>query len=378
MAMAAISALAGSAGTTNAGPPPPPNVDLTEIFAQHNFDRPIDIDPMPGTKPEFLVTQQNGQVFKVNLNRAALKKEVLNINTVIKDDGNEEGLLGLALDPNYATNRFVYVYYTDDTPRRGVLARYKFRPRRLFKRPTTMLEATLASGPTNHNGGGLEFGPGGLYLSVGDGGVNASGSNHPSQNIGDNVLAGKVLRLNVSTVPATGAAGNPYIGTTGDDRIFATGFRNPWRIGFDTSTNVLWVGDVGQQTREEVNTVEAGDNYGWPCREGLIAGPNACIGNSGPFEDPEFDYSSASDGGGRCSITGGRVYRGSAIPVLVGNYFYGDFCTGEVFFTDADDPAFTPGNELADLSELVSFGVDHDGEIIVVTFNGIFRIEPGS
>jgi glucose/arabinose dehydrogenase len=330
---------------------------------------------MPGTKPEFLVTQQNGQVFKVNLNRPALKKEVLNINSVIKDDGNEEGLLGLALDPNYATNRFVYVYYTDDSPRRGVLARYLFKPRRLFRRARTMLEAPLAAGPTNHNGGGLEFGPGGLYLSLGDGGVGSGCTNHPSQNL--DVLPGKLLRLNVSTIPATGAAGNPYSGPTpGDDRIFAEGFRNPWRFSVDPATSVIWLADVGQGSREEVNTVEPGDNYGWPAREGFIAGPNACTNIPGPFEDPEFDYSSAADGGGRCSITGGRVYRGSEIPDLVARYIYGDFCTGEIFFTPVSAPAFTPANELADLSELVSFGVDHNGELIVVTFGGLFRMEP--
>ncbi|HET9200888.1 MAG TPA: PQQ-dependent sugar dehydrogenase [Dehalococcoidia bacterium] len=349
-----------------------PDVQFTEIFAQHGFVRPVDFDPVPGTS-DYLVTEQGGFVYKVNESRPSLKKLVLDVSSFITTDGNEEGLLGLAFDPNYATTRKVFVYYTDDNPsREGVLARYKFAPRRVFTRAKELFNIPLPTSASNHNGGGLEFGPDGfLYLSVGEGGA----TRDAAQDI--NSRAGKVLRADVSGRNFTAPPTNPFFGEAGDDLIFAMGFRNPWRFSFDSLTGVLWLGDVGQNTREEVDQVTIGNNYGWPCREGLIAGPGGSFCNNPPaFTSPVFDYPTSNSPCG--AVTGGRVYRGSAISGFQGNYVFADFCTGDIWFTPVASPSFNAGNLLDTLSNVSSFGVDHDNELIVVTFGGLFRMEPGS
>lgn len=235
---------------------------------------------------------------------------------------------------------------------------------------------------TNHNGGGLTFDNDGfLHLGLGDGG--GSGDNEDNGQDATNLL-GTILRLEVLPddpfyrVPAD----NPF---TGDfdaqrDEIFAYGLRNPWRVTVDPETNTLWIGDVGQNAWEEVDTLIAGGNYGWDCREGAhdFAGTSsaACDGASAEdFIDPIWEY--AHEGGAR-SITGGYVYRGTELTELVGRYVYGDFITGQIWALDASvDP---PSNELL-LSAgfgFASFGVGLDGELYVLQFDpegGVYRLE---
>ncbi len=242
----------------------------------------------------------------------------------------------------------------------------------------------------NHNGGSLAFGPdGNLYIGVGDGGS----SNDPdgnAQNI--NVLLGKILRIDVDGDDFPGDAtrnyaipdGNPFAGATpGADEIWATGVRNPWRISFDPVTGDLYIADVGQGAREEVNFDAAGGpgglNYGWDFREGKIQGPSAPP-NPPNLTDPVFDY--PRDVGK--SVTGGYVYHGPA-PGLEGAYFFGDFVSGRLFTLRmvngvAEDALDRTGQIVgADLSFISSFGTDNAGNLYVVTFGGaIYRLDPGA
>lgn len=240
----------------------------------------------------------------------------------------------------------------------------------------------VAQWNTNHNGGGLTFdNEGFLFLGLGDGG--GSGDDQDNGQDATNLL-GTVLRLEVLPDDPFYAApdDNPFAGDFDNrrDEIYAFGFRNPWRITVDPETNTLWTGDVGQNAWEEVDTIIAGENYGWDCREGAHdfggASSSACDRlTTGNFVDPVWEY--AHDGGGR-SIAGGYVYRGSALPELVGRYVYGDFVTGQIWALDASvDPA-TNEQILPSGFSFASFGVALDGELYVLEFaseGGIYRLE---
>ena len=299
--------------------------------------------------------------------------------------GGERGLLGLAFHPNFASNRRFFVYYTKQQSGDTVIAEYKAsegNPNVADPSPTAATETvllTFAQPFSNHNGGSMAFGPDGyLYIASGDGG----GANDPgnrAQNV--NRLLGKILRIDVDTpngaVPYSSPPDNPYAGATpGFDEIFAIGMRNPWRMSFDRLTGQLLAGDVGQGTREEVSIITLGGNYGWRVMEGTrcnIAG-DALPCNSPAFTQPAYEY---SHGGGRCAVTGGYVYRGTAGTLPDGTYVLGDFCTGEIFGVDVSDLPLDPGdlpatpNLLRDTPYLLSaFGEDEAGEQYAVGHTG--------
>ncbi|MFN2386414.1 MAG: sorbosone dehydrogenase family protein [Thermoanaerobaculia bacterium] len=286
----------------------------------------------------------------------------------------ERGLLSAAFHPSYASNGFFFVNYTDNVGD-TVIARYQVSVGNpnladLLSRRVLM---TIPQPFANHNGGQLQFGPDGyLYIGMGDGG----GANDPAcvaQK--DDSLLGKMLRIDVDqngdTSPHYGIPpDNPYRGG-GDplDEIWARGLRNPWRFTFDRLTGDLWIADVGQGSREEVNfqprSSPGGENYGWKFLEGTL-----CTNNSGacfaalPCESPDFTapiYEYRHDTG-ECSITGGYVYRGSEIPDLYGFYVYGDYCTGQMF---AGGQPITPVVRL-----LTTFGEDAAGELYLGTESG--------
>ncbi|MEX2236649.1 MAG: PQQ-dependent sugar dehydrogenase [Dehalococcoidia bacterium] len=358
--MAAL-AYAGPSGKVTS--PAAAGVDgsFVEIFPGVSFDRPLDFDPIPGRDGRYLVTEQGGTVAKLTEANPGARIEIKNLNSLISTGGNEEGLLGLAFDPewNGTSNRRLYVYYTADGPRRGVLARYNYTGATL-KNPQVLLEVALPSGASNHNGGGLEFGPDGmLYLSVGEGGTGGAISQQLSK------LAGKVLRLDVSGATYSSPPDNPFVGVPGRDEIFAYGFRNPWRFSWDAIRDELFLGDVGQGSWEEIDIVTSGNNYGWPRKEGDQCISPPCVG----FTDPLFQYDHS---GNRCAITGGRIYRGS-VATLVGRYVFGDLCTSEIWRFNPDNP----GLNLLDTVDgsLVSFGIDHENELIAVTFNSLYRFQ---
>ena len=282
--------------------------------------------------------------------------------------GGERGLLGLVFHPLFGVNGRFFVYYTRSGD--GTLAEYKVSSNPTVADPTERVLLTIPH-PTNanHNGGMLAFGPGGyLYIGVGDGGSDNDPPNN-AQNI--DVLLGKILRIDVDRsdsaagTPYSIPASNPFVGKPGRDEIFALGLRNPWRFTFDRETGQQWVGDVGQDAREEVDTpIVGGGNFGWRVYEG-----SACTNNDPalcrPGSDiaPIFDYSHQN---GRCSLTGGYVYRGSRGTVPRGTYIYGDYCTGEIFAWDGRAQALLLRTNLS----ISSFGEDEQGELYVVDLRG--------
>ena len=282
--------------------------------------------------------------------------------------GGEQGLLGLAFHPQYSTNGRFFVYYTRTGDGTIVIAEYQVSTDPNVANPTGKVLLTIPHPTnTNHNGGMLAFGSRDnyLYIGVGDGG-SANDPPNNAQNI--NVLLGKILRIDVSA-PGTYSSPptNPFFGVTpGADEIFAYGFRNPWRFSFDPVTGVQWVGDVGQGGREEVDMpIVNGGNYGWRVFEGTACTniDAALCGSPQNYISPIFDYPHS---GGRCSITGGYVYRGSANTLPGGTYVYGDYCSGEILGWDGTTQTLL----LDTTANISSFGEDEQGELYVVNLGG--------
>lgn len=290
----------------------------------------------------------------------------------------ERGLLGLAFPPDYASSGRFYVNYTDDnasTTTNSIVARYQVSGNPdVADAGSAEVLLTLFQPASNHNGGHMEFGPDGmLYVGFGDGGGSGDAGNW-AQN--DQSLLGKLLRLDVSGPGAYSIpADNPFVGTAPLDEIWAKGLRNPWCFAFDRMTGDLYIADVGQVLWEEVDVQPAsssgGENYGWRLMEG-----NACFNpptncNDGSLVLPVHEY---SHGSGRCSISGGYVYRGSAIPSESGSYFFADWCSGDFWtlrWSEAGG-ATEVTDRTAELTATISlggvasFGQDGLGELYVI------------
>ena len=284
--------------------------------------------------------------------------------------GGESGLLSMAFARDYASSRRFFVYYTARESDDIVIAEYAASAGNPNVASTAERVVMRIPHPTfeNHNGGLLKFGPDTfLYAGIGDGG---SGGD-PMEN-GQNLetLLGKVLRIDVDgDQPYAVPANNPFVGVAGRDEIWAYGFRNPWRYSFDRSTGALWAGDVGQNQYEEVDVVERGGNYGWDVMEGFHCFEPATGCNTSGLELPVFEYSHDGSNGvpGGCSITGGYVYRGSAIPSLEGVYVFADYCTGAgslfgIRQGDGDATVFATGGS----GPVTSFGEDESGELYLL------------
>lgn len=300
--------------------------ELEIAFPNLTFARPVDLQHAGDGSDRLFIVEQAGviRVF-ANTSSVATADTFLNIQNRVNDSGNEEGLLGLAFHPNFATNGYFYVNYTASNPRRTVVARYRVsaNPNRADANSEFVL-LTVNQPYENHNGGQLAFGPDGyLYIGMGDGGSGGDPQNNGQDRRG---LLGDMLRIDVDN-PAGGLnygipPDNPFVGNTSGYReeIYAYGFRNPWRFSFDFVTGWLWVGDVGQGSREEIDIVEKGLNYGWRIMEGKICySPSSGCDQTG-LALPIWDYGRSSG----ASITGGYVYRGSRVAPLAGAYVYGD------------------------------------------------------
>jgi glucose/arabinose dehydrogenase len=287
------------------------------------------------------------------------------------NSGGERGLLSVAFHPQYRTNGFFYVYYTGSSGQ-ITIERYTVSSNaNQANASSAKVLLTVAHPRTNHNGGLAMFGPDGmLYLGLGDGG----GGGDPDRN-GQNqtTLLGKMLRINVdSGDPYSIPSGNPFAGRTdARQEIWAMGLRNPWRYAFDRSTGRLYVADVGQDAVEEVNVVtatRAGVNYAWNVLEGSTC-YNASTCNKTGFELPVLEYTHAN---GQCSVTGGFVYRGTAMPELAGTYFYADYCAGWVksFTYDNGTASNQRDWNLGNVGFITSFGEDAAGELYLTTASG--------
>jgi glucose/arabinose dehydrogenase len=332
-------------------------------------------------KPGRILIYQNGQV---------LATPFLDIRTRVEDGGNEQGLLSVAFHPDFATNRRFFVYYTSDDDGGSVkIAEYHASAANPNLADTSEREILHIQHPSfqNHNGGLLKFGPDGyLYAGIGDGGGAGDPGPPPGNGQNTNVLLGKILRIDVDSSSAEDYGippGNPFAsGAGGRPEIYAFGFRNPWRYSFDRETGDLWVGDVGQNTFEEVDVVTVGGNYGWNRMEGFH-----CFSPSTGCQTPDlllpiFEYSHNGSNGvssGVCSITGGYVYRGSQIPSLVGTYLFADYCggTGTLYGIHNGDTTATSFPTGVSGEPVTSFGEDQSGELYVVTdsvFGGHGRV----
>lgn len=296
--------------------------------------------------------------------------------------GGERGLLGVAFHPQFRTNRKLYVYYTRKD---GDIVLCQFTAANAARtwasaktaRPLLVIEHSSA---TNHNGGALAFGPDGyLYVGIGDGG--GAGDPEGDSRSTTRSLLGKVLRIDVNSSGAGSyrrygiPPSNPYAGpATGLDEVWARGLRNPWRISFDRSTGALWIGDVGQGRREEVNRQEAGAggrDYGWNIMEGSLCYRTATC----PLAGDTLPVTEYGHDAGNCSITGGYVYRGAAYPAIRGRYIFGDFCSGRIWTIPATGTNLSPEYATRTGLRITSFGEDEAGELYFVTASGgLYRV----
>ncbi len=326
------------------------------------FSSPLFLDAPAGDGRVFVV-QRDGRV-EVVAGCPQVRSTFLDIRDRVLS-GGERGLLGLAFHPGFATNGRFFANYTDGS---GASVVAEFPGGRVLLR--------VPQPASNHNGGMLAFGADGyLYVGMGDGG----GGGDPFGNGQDpHTLLGTILRIDVDgAVPYAIPPGNPFAGGGGAPEVWAYGLRNPWRFSFDGAR--LYVGDVGQNAREEVDLLgpgDAGANLGWPIREGNCCYPTGGSCRSAGLHAPLLEYPHPQG----CSVTGGYVYRGTAVPSLAGRYLFGDFCGGWVRSVAAAPAAAGPQVALFDgLGPIASFGTDGHGELYVVTLDGRIRtVVPGA
>ena len=330
----------------------------------------------PAGDARLFIVEQPGRI-RIVKNGLLLATPFLDITSRVLF-GGERGLLSVAFDPAYAANGFFYVYFTSQPNGDIVVERYVSAPGVdvAAGAPTNVITIPHP-GASNHNGGLVAFGPDGmLYLGTGDGGGGGDPSGN-AHNLG--VLLGKLLRLDVSTLPYRVPPDNPYVGQAGRRaEIWASGLRNPWRFAFDRGASParLLIADVGQNRYEEIDVASAsaaGIDYGWNLMEALHCYPSgdACDRTGLQLPALEYDHS-----GGSCSITGGFVYRGGAIPALAGQYFYSDYCSGFLASMQVAPNAVTTRTwSVASVGNVTSFGEDGARELYLTATSGsVYRL----
>ena len=366
------------AAPTSVPRPLPDSFGVEQVYTEISFTRMVALAfADDGSNRAFLVLQP-GRIMEFDASdEASEAREFLDIRDRVDDRGNEEGLLGLALDPAFQSNGHFYVYYTASDPRRGVLPRFTAMPGGAgAEAGSESVVLEVAQPYQNHNGGQVLFGPDGyLYLGLGDGGSRGD----PRGNGQDpSTLLGTILRLDVHDPDSPGAysipSDNPFVErSSARGEVWAYGLRNPWRFSFDRLNRDLWAADVGQNRLEEIDIIQPGRNYGWSVMEGGDCHPRPreqCdkIG----LELPVGEYG-RDDG---CSITGGYVYRGARLPELYGSYIYGDFCSGKIWALQLDAKVAATQIELVDTDlDISSFAEDPAGELYILSFDRkIYRL----
>lgn len=324
-----------------------------------------------------LVCEQTGQI-RVLENNKLTDKPFLNLeNKLVKISGayDERGLLGIALHPEYSSNKKFYVYYSAPSTEKGfdhqsVIAEYKVSGDPMFADAATeRILLTIQQPESNHNGGDLKFGPDGyLYIGVGDGG--GAGDRHGETGNGQNLntLLGKILRIDVNTDQNYGIPNdNPFVGKEAKQEIWAYGLRNPWRFSFDKNSGQLFVADVGQNKFEEVNIIEKGGNYGWKIMEaGHCFDPEENCNKEGlilPIAEYEHEEG--------ISVTGGFVYHGKELSKLTDKYIFADW-TGPMFYLEKKGGSWIRGKislaaESAGDLKILSFAQDNNAELYILT-----------
>lgn len=357
------------------GPDPDPAILVLETVAS-GLSSPL-LLTAPAGDPRLFIVEQPGRI-RVVKDGSLLPTPFLDLTDRV-EGGGERGLLGLAFHPRYGENGFLYVNYTD---RQGATQVVRFRVRSDDPDRGDPASAhtilSIAQPQSNHNGGHLAFAPDGtLWIGTGDGG---GGGDPQNQSQNPNTLLGAMLRIDVDGGdPYTIPAGNPYAGGGGRPEVWAIGLRNPWRWAFDPPSGNVYIADVGQNRWEEVNVApiaNAGVNYGWRTMEGPDCFNPASGCTQTGLHIPVLSYG-RDDG---CSITGGVVYRGTALSGMQGRYLYGDYCQGwlrsfryEPGQGSTAPQASDPREHLRDLGRILSFGEDAGGEVYILTQDGRAR-----
>jgi glucose/arabinose dehydrogenase len=349
--------------------------EVKDAFPNLAFDRPVGIyDANDGSNRLFVISQA-GVIYVFNDSADASNTSVfLDLRDRVTSEGSEEGLLGLAFHPNFTRNGLFYVDYTAADPTRVVIARFSVNAsnRNIADSGSEKVLLEVSKKYSNHNGGQIAFGADGyLYVGVGDGGSEGDPDGNGQNRLS---LLGKILRINVDAEVGSQSYGipvdNPFVGNNFGYReeIYAYGFRNPWRFSFDPVTNLLWVGDVGQDRVEEIDLVKKGGNYGWNIMEGnqCYAPPQNC--NTTGLELPIWQYYHEQ---GNDAIIGGFVYRGSELSLLVGSYVYGDYGSGRIWSLKYDEHGPLQNLQLVKMNTPISsFGIDRLNRLYVCSLNG--------
>jgi glucose/arabinose dehydrogenase len=375
-----------AAGAGNVALGAPGDADIALSLRERGLTSPVFITSAHDGTNRLFIVEQPGRIKVLKPDGTIRSTPFLDIRGSTSD-GFEQGLLGLAFHPSFETNRRLYVYFTNSNW--DIIV----REYRTSATNTNVVDMSTKRkileinhpGEDNHNGGMLAFGPDGyLYIGTGDGGGGGDPDNS-AQN--KESLLGKMLRIDVNgrtgSKPYGIPSSNPYVGMPGRNEIWQIGLRNPWRWSFDRANGNLWIADVGQEVSEEVdratNTASGpgrGINWGWRVLEGFNCynPPTGC--NTSGKTMPLLEY---GHGGGRCSVTGGYVYRGTAIPALVGGYVFADFCSGEIWVTDASASSPAAKSLLLDTGlSIASFGETLSGELYVVNRGGsVYQIVQG-
>ncbi len=393
--LAACAFVAASSG----GTPP------TTIRIANGLNKPLFVTHAPNDFQRIFIVEQCGKI-RILRNGQLLTPAFLDVDTISLCPGGrgEAGLLGLAFHPDYAANGRFFINYVNNSGN-IVIAGYTVSSNPDIANSTATTILTISHPAyTNHYGGWMAFGPDGyLYIATGDGGWQFVTTPDPANNAQDvtDQLLGKILRIDVDADDFTGEPNrnyaippdNPFVDAVGDDEIWAYGLRNPWRCTFDADTGDLYIADVGHSDWEEIDFQNAGSpggrNYGWKCMEGTHCTTyGGCTCSSPALTLPIHEYGHVGDPPTGCSITGGEVYRGCAIPELFGMYFYADYCTNEIWSFRYNGAVvdllqrtadFVPPDPL-EIHSISSFGKDAAGELYICDLGGgeVFKIIPGA
>jgi len=378
-----------------------PQITFRDAYPALKFERPLWMEEAPDGSKRIIVIEQPGKIWLLPQDRSGTERKLfLDISNRKPLAQNEEGLLAFAFHPQFKANGKLYLYYTQQSPKRNVISEVQVSKTDPNKAnlATERVLMEIEQPYWNHDGSTIIFGPDGyLYISTGDGG--AGGDPHNVGQSGHHLL-GKILRIDVNSPTGRLQYGipkdNPFVGKDKEGKlkddpfdtkpegvrpeIWAYGLRNVWRMSFDRETGDLWAGDVGQDKWEEVNLITKGGNYGWSLREGFH--PYKEQRSRGTPFDPVLEYPHKAELAAECkfpehgigiSITGGYVYRGKKIPALRGVYIYADYQMGTIWGLRYENGQVTRHGELAKPSALrpvASFAEDGDGEIYMLSFDG--------